>query len=80
MQPIHDGDGEADACEEIAGRLVVAGGDCTPVLELAKGTLDEISTAIGEGIERRRPNRRGIGEITASVPCEARNARRSLAS
>jgi hypothetical protein len=49
--PKREGDGEADAGQEVAGCLVVSGGDGAPILDAAERALDEIALPVGFGIE-----------------------------
>ena len=46
-----DGDDEAEAGKEIAGELVVAGGDATEVLHAAESALDDVAGLVGGRIE-----------------------------
>ena len=48
--PIHN-NGECNRRGVVGGELVVAGGDPAPVLEAAKGALDQIAQAVEGGIE-----------------------------
>ena len=52
--PIGDGGGEADAREEVAGSLIVAGGDAAPILQSVEGALDDVAVLVSDGIERAR--------------------------
>ena len=51
IDPIADGDDEAEACEEVAGELVVTCGDAAEVLHAAEGALDDVAGLVGERIE-----------------------------
>lgn len=53
LQPISDRSGEADACKEIAGQLVVSSSDTPPVLETAEGTFDQVALAISDRVKWR---------------------------
>ena len=50
---------EANAGQEVACGLVVAGGDSTPVFELAEGTLDDVAQPVGDGSEQKARTREG---------------------
>src|SRR4051794_38266321 len=47
IDPIADGDDEAEAGEEVAGEPVVAGRDAAEVLEAAEGALDDVAGFVG---------------------------------
>ncbi len=51
IDPIAEGDDEAEAGEEVAGELVVAGGDTAEVLQAAEGALDDVAGLVGERVE-----------------------------
>lgn len=51
IDPITDGDDEAEAGHEVAGELVVAGRDATEVLHAAEGALDDVAGLAGDRIE-----------------------------
>lgn len=46
LQPESDGGCEGNACEEVGGELVVAGGDAAEVLKPAEGVLDEVTSPV----------------------------------
>jgi hypothetical protein len=50
FEPHGDG-GEVDASEEVGGALVVAGGDCAELLELAEEILDEPAVLVEFTVE-----------------------------
>ena len=50
--PIAEGGDEAQAGEEVAGSLVVSGGDGAEVFQPTEGSLDDIAQAIEVGVER----------------------------
>ncbi len=51
FDPIADGDDEAEAGEEVAGELVVAGRDAAEVFDPAEGALDDVAGLVGDRIE-----------------------------
>ena len=51
IDPITDGNDDAEAGKEVAGELVVAGGDATEVLHAAEGALDDVAGLVGGRIE-----------------------------
>ena len=52
IAPIEQGGDEAQAGEDVAGELVVAGGDGTEILDAAVGALDHVTPFVALGIER----------------------------
>jgi len=59
--PIGDGGSEADAGEEVACGLVIAGGDTAPILQSIEGTLDDIAALVSDRIVHVRS---AIGLVT----------------
>ena len=53
FDPPDERGGEADPGEEIAGGLVVAGGDCPPVFETAERAFDQVALPVGDDVEGR---------------------------
>lgn len=51
FSPEADCGDEADAGEEVASELVVAGSDGAEVLEAAEGTLDDVARPVGGIVE-----------------------------
>ena len=56
-----EGCDEGDGGEEISGETVVAGGNASPVLHPAEHALDDVTTPIGDVVERIRPSAASIG-------------------
>jgi ATP-binding cassette subfamily F protein uup len=52
FDPPGDSSGEADACEEVAGGFVVAGGDGAPVLELSEYGLVAMALSVERSVIR----------------------------
>ena len=46
IAPIEKSGNEAQAGEEVAGELVVAGGDAAPILETTEAALDHVATLV----------------------------------
>lgn len=53
--PEGGGSDEADVGEEVLCLFVVSCGDGRPFFQMAEGTLDDVASLIGDGVEVHRP-------------------------